>query len=104
MATTDERQDTNAEGTGAPSDPEAVLRRIRREAEAIRREEVSEAVDRLAAEGTVTAKRRRALEELSRRIVDSLFAAPAETLRGAERRDDREAVEAARRLFDSGED
>ncbi|WP_162991641.1 hypothetical protein [Halostella salina] len=80
-------------------DPAAAADRVRRRAEAIRREEVAAALRRLEAAGELTDGQRRAVVRMSERITGTLVDAPTEALRSAE---DDDAVATALDLFGDG--
>jgi len=82
-------------------DPAAAADRVRRRAEAIRRDELDTALRQLEAAGELTDAQRRTVGRMTERITAALVDAPSEALRSAE---DDDAVATALDLFGDGTD
>lgn len=94
MARTEPPDATEEEPAG-----EQVVERVRRRSEAVADREVERALGRLEARGDLTPDQRRAVRALADGIVESLVAAPAETVAAA-RDADEDALAAVVDLFD----
>jgi glutamyl-tRNA reductase len=77
-----------------------VLGELGAEGEAIRRREVETALAALDSDGALTARRREAIEELSRSLLGQILAPTVRWLCAAERADGEMAAVATARLFD----
>lgn len=69
-------------------------------AEALKRREVRQALDRMTANGELSAEQRAAVEDLADSLVNQLLAAPTRSLRDAAGEDDWETIDTALRLFE----
>lgn len=78
---------------------ERTVERLRRRSKSVADREVERALGRLEAHGDLTAGQRGAVRELADGIVESLVAAPAETVAATQEADD-DALAAVLDLFD----